>query len=423
MRQVKLPAVNWPHPGWAWTVGRDWVIPTGVGAATLFIGAALGGIYGVVGGSWHNPQTRDQAWFLIAFGAVGLIALIGTLFVWRGRNRLLRRNGTSYIVQEEAREWQHDEARDFLADARRHFARMIRIPGPGMLGGHWDWPLGEGAKHWDSKVTELARSFQALHFDDDPETPNGIFLWAWWAVAVAFGAQVTAADRGLFLDVWQRPSRGRAGHFEAASWSQRPHQFGQGAAVASLHEILPESALQEFTWPTRVTAIPREPRPNLASPGGHELAVLLVRLGRQSWGPIAEVPATPDPANPVNLVLDDAAGVGGSAGDVPAEIHELRCIPPGGGTQFPWPAFPPLVAEVSAWIRAKTAGLQGHTVLLATVMPPETALGLGIDAAQVGKPGWPTHLWPIVYQKSIDAMIVPSLDLGTAAFLPQAGGT
>lgn len=50
------------------------------------------------------------------------------------------------------------------------------------------------------QVDELTRAFQALRFTDDPGTPNGILMGAAWAVAVAFGQRVTAADRDLVLE-------------------------------------------------------------------------------------------------------------------------------------------------------------------------------------------------------------------------------
>ncbi|HUY47576.1 MAG TPA: hypothetical protein VMV92_17885 [Streptosporangiaceae bacterium] len=194
-------------------VGRrpGWLIPSAAAVATLFLGAALGGIPALVAGSWQDPQTRIAVWAALALGAVGLLALLATWLIWRGRNEILHRNGTAYLIQELARGWSADDSRVFLASAKRRFARTIEVPGPGKLSGSWDWPLGDGAQDWDGKATELVRAFQALRCDDDPVTPKGIFMWAWAPVAIAYGARVTAADRGLVLDVWQRPSRGRPG--------------------------------------------------------------------------------------------------------------------------------------------------------------------------------------------------------------------
>ena len=405
------------HPGWSWTVGRDWLIPSAVAVATLFLGAALGGIPALVAGSWQDPQTRIAVWAAIALGAVGLLALLATWLIWRGRNGILRRNGTAYVFLESAGGWSADDVRAFLALAKRQFARTIEVPGPGKLDGSWDWPLGAGAQDWDSKVTELVRAFQALRCDDDPATPKGIFMWAWAPVAIAYGARVTAADRGLVLDIWQRPSRGRAGDVEIAPWSQRPHRFGGGQRPQSITNALPGSVPREYRWPAQVTikrpAVGGGAVPASAADGREVPVILLVRLGRQSWGPVPDAPAEPDPGAPLTVVLEDAAGLG-RVGTFGTEIRELRIVPPGGYRLFPWPAYPSLVAEVSEWIRRRSSELDGHQLMIGAILPPEVALGLGIDAGRLTSSAWPTHLWPIVSDPMTKALVVPRLNLGTA---------
>ena len=126
----------------------------------------------------------------------------------------------------------------------------MKVPGPGQLGRSWNWPLGPGAQQWDGKVDELARAFQALRSADDPETPNGILMWASWAVAVAFGLRVSAADRDLVLDIWQRPSHGRAGDVESVMGSQRAHRFGYARPMPPT-ELLPDSIPRESTYQAR----------------------------------------------------------------------------------------------------------------------------------------------------------------------------
>jgi hypothetical protein len=400
------------HPGWSWTVGKDWLIPSGVAAATSLLGAAFGAI---------SASTPDQKGAYFAVGAAGLVVLALTGVVWRGKQRMLRRNGIAYLIEESAREWTPDNSRDFVADVKRQFVRTVQVPGPGRLrlGGAWDWPLGDGAQHWDTKLTELAWSFYAVHetlsSGDDAETASGVYLWAWWAVAVAFGMRVTAADRGLKLDVWQRPSRSRAGHIEPRPWSQRPHRFGEDVSGSSAAPLLPASALQEVTWPAEVTVRPRTPLAG-GNAGSATPVVLLIRYGRQRWGPLPDIrqAPSPDPARPAQVGLEDWTGLI-PGGKFVSEIRELRCLPPDGGSEFSWEVFPSLVAEASRWIQRKSADLDGHVLLLGTVLPPEVALGLGIDAGQVSCRDWPDHLWPIVYSHSADSLVMPNLDLGTAA--------
>jgi hypothetical protein len=399
----------WLHPGWSWTVRQAWVITALSASITLSLGAVLGALPALLAGSWHDAQTRDQTWVLIVFVAVSLGAAGTAVLLIRKRRRVLRQNGTAYVVQEFAADWARQDERVFLDSAGRHFARVIEVPGPGQLGPSWDWPLDDRARMWDAKVTELVRSFQALHSDDDPHTPNGVLMWARWAVAAAFGMRVTAADRDLVLDVWQRPSHARSGDVEATIRAQRPHRFGSSSAIP-LGQALPESMPHEFTWLAKLTSTSLA---SALSEAANPVGVLLLRLGQQSWGPLRDLSAQPKRSRQVELEIVDATGLVPS-GSSEVSIHEFRYMPPAGG-RFPWSVFPSLVSACTDWIERKAADLEGHTLLLAGIMPQETALGLGIAAGQPRRTGWPTNIWPIVYAGSGDNLVIPRLNLGTAA--------
>jgi hypothetical protein len=409
------------HPGWSWSIGKEWLIPSAVAGATLFLGAALGVIPSLAAGSWKDAQTRITLWVGVALGAAGLLALLSAWVIWCGRKGILRSNGTAYIIQEFARGWSADDARSFLASARRQFARMIDVPGPGTLDGSWDWPLNKDAQQWDSKVTELVHAFQALRHDDDPFTPKGIFIWAWAPVAIAFGARVSGADRGLMLDVWQRPSRGRAGDIEMAPWSQRPHRFGSGRRPGPSAEVLQGSAPPEYRWPARVIVNASASTAGVIStktPTEKEAPlILLVRLGRQAWGPISEVPSEPNPGAPLTLVVEDVAGLNLKS-IFHTEIREFRVVPPSEETHFAWDVYPALVSAAGTWIRRQASGSKRRPVMIGTVVPQEVALGLGIDAAQLTGPTWPTHLWPIVAKPRSHDLVIPRLNLGSTVLPP-----
>lgn len=415
MRRRRGPA--WLHPGWSWTVGRAWVITALSASVTLILGAVLGALPALLTGSWHDPQTRDQTWVLIGFTVASLAAAVTAIVLYRKRHWVLQQNGTAYVIRELASDWDRQDEKAFLDSAGRYFARVIEVPGPGQLGRSWDWPLGPGAQHWDGKVDELARSFQALRSADDPGTPNGILMWASWAAAIAFGLRVTAADRDLVLDVWQRPSHGRAGDVEAVIGTQRPHRFGYAEPVP-LAKLLPDSAPREFTWRARLTTTQRGA--NAHRVARRHVSVLLLRLGYQKWGPLPEVDTGPEPAQALHLEIHDAAGVTPNRSSR-ITIHELRCLPSPGG-QFPWHAIPSLVTASADWIERKSAGLAGHTVLLGATMLPETALGVGITAGHAQCTRWPENIWPLVYRTATDSLVVPRLNLGTAALRdPDAG--
>jgi hypothetical protein len=361
----------------------------------------------------RRPGTKTSV--LIGFTVASLATAVTAIVLHRKRRWVLQENGTAYVIRELAGDWDRQDEKVFLDSAGRYFARVIKVPGPGQLGRPWDWPLGPRARQWDDKVDELARAFQALRSADDPGTPNGILMWASWAVAAAFGQRVTTADRDLVLDVWQRPSHGRAGDVETVIGTQRPHRFGYAKPVP-LAEVLPESAPQEFTWRAKLTATQRSADAHRVA--GPRVSVLLLRLGYQRWGPLPEVDT--EPARALHLEINDAAGVTPSR---PSRItiRELRCLPSPGG-QFPWHAIPSLVAVATDWIERKSAELEGHAVLLGATMLPETALGLGITVGHAQRTRWPENIWPLVYHEATGFLVVPHLNLGAAALRdPDAG--
>ena len=194
----------------------------------------------------------------------------------------------------------------------------------------------------------------------------------------------------------------------------RPHRFGQ-IEPQPLAEILPGSAPREYTWPVELTIkVPALQSP--VRPGGPAapapVSVLLLRLGRQPWGSLPDIRDEPEPTGEHELTVIDAAGIT-AAESGNAVIHELRCAPPESGT-FPWWTYPELVAVAARWIERKTADLAGHTLLLGTVMPPETALGLGICAGQPSRTRWPKTMWPLIYDKNTGTLVAPYLNLGTS---------
>jgi hypothetical protein len=246
-------------------------------------------------------------------------------------------------------------------------------------------------------------------------------MWAWASVTIAFGARVTAADRGLALDVWQRPSRGRAGDVEIIEWSQRPLRFGGAQHPASITEVLPGSTVSEHEWPVQLItkslvaadAVTRD------AVGTDEVPVILViRLGGQSWGPLPEAPAEPNPATPLAMTLEDAAGLT-SDGAFDTDIHELRVLPPAGGKLFPWAAYPALASKAATWISERAVEFGSRPILIGAILPPEIALGLGIEAARPTGPIWPGHLWPIVARPPSSNLVVPRLNLGVVAHSPS----
>jgi hypothetical protein len=319
------------------------------------------------------------------------------------------------VLYELVENWasQKDE-QELRADADRYFARVIDVPGPGKLERSWNWPLDDGARQWMTRSpswSALSRSCTPMM---NPRTPNGVLTRASWAVAAAFCMRVTAADRDLVLDVWQRSSKGRAGEVSAELVSASPHRF-RSADPPRLAGILPGAAPEEFTWPDLLKITPRVRR--TAHAEQKPVSVLLLRLVASRWGPLRAVGDIAGTDGPKEVL--DFAGV--TASSSPAlQIHEFRCLPPGGGKLFPWPVFPSLAAEAASWIERKAAELAEHTLLLGTTMPQEISLGLGIGAGREKHTGWPEDMWPVIHRQSTDTLVIPKLNLGTAP-LRRAG--
>lgn len=400
------------HPG---------LIQAGYWVAGLLIAFALGNVPSLVTGDWKSGMTWVSLWLSVGSAIIAALAFGFAVIARRGQRGMIEGKGTAYIIQEYARFWDRDTAARFREGIRRQFARVVQVPGPVELSRGWDWSLDQDAWDWDTKVDVLVRAFRVLAIDEARGgggiTPNGVFLWAYWAIAVAFGMRVTAADRDLVLDVWQRPSKARAGMVEPEIWAQRPHRFGVGRLAGGTGLEFTErvwSADLEHAWIARQRGWTRR----RAAPG--QISVLLVRFSASDWGPLPPVAEQP-PDEPLTLTLRTAVSLP-DVGSSPVAIHELRCVPPltaSGDRQFPWDRFPALAAKAAAWIEEKAKELDGHTLLLGTLMPQEVGLGIGIHAGQVSRrSGWPARLWPIVLDPRKGDLAIPDLQLGSAAVDP-----
>jgi hypothetical protein len=416
------PAGGLLHRGWAWTVEHPRLIPAGYWVAGLFVAFALGNVPSLVTGDWKTGMTWVSLWLSVGSVVVAAIAFGLAEIGRRGQRGMIQGKGTAYIIQEYARFWDKDTAERFREGIRRQFARVVQVPGPVELGRGWDWSLDHDAWDWDAKLHELVRAFRVLTVDEargGEATPNGVFLWAYWAIAAAFGMRVTAADRDLVLDVWQRPSKARAGKVEPEIWAQRPHRFDSEPAdgTGPQFEERVWSADLEYSWIAQRRGWTR--RRAVAG----EISVLLIRFSASGWGPLPPVGEQP-PGEPLTLRLRTAVRLP-AVGSSPVAIHELRCVPPltaSGERQFPWDQFPALAAKAAAWIEDKAQELDGHTLVLGTLVPQEVGLGLGIHAGQVSRRvSWPALLWPVVLDPSKRDLVVPNLQLGSAAVDPALG--
>ncbi|MGH3252493.1 MAG: hypothetical protein ACRDOI_40635 [Trebonia sp.] len=417
-------AGGWRHPGWSWTVRRGRLIPAARWAFGLLFAFALGNVPSLVTGDWTSGRTWVSLWLSVSAAVVAFAALGFAEVARRGRDAMIGQNGTAYIIQEQARFWSDDNAARFREGIRRQFARVIQVPGPVEAGRGWDWPLDGDTRQWDVRADELVRAFRVLRIDETragTPGPAGVFLWAYWAVAVAFGMRISAADRSLALDVWQRPRRAGAGEVDPAIWSQRPHRFTSPAVPGA-----PRPEFTEHTWPVELDVSRLAGHYSATMPRAdkdRKVSVLLLRFSASAWGPLPPV-ADPPPAGPLTVALRAAAPLV-APGVSSAELHELRCVPPPSpsGGQFPWEQFPALAAGAATWIEGKAKELDGHNLLLAALLPQEAGLGLGLLAGQESRrAAWPARLRPIILEPASRALVIPGLELGTAALDPARHG-
>lgn len=414
-------AGGWRHPGWSWTIRRDRLITSAYWLSGLLAAFALGNLPSLVTDNWKSGATWVSLLLSVSATVIAAIAFGLAEIARRGRGRTISGNGTAYVIQEQARFWDDDQAARFRAGIRRQFARVIQVPGPVEADRSWDWSLDVDAREWDAKVDELVHAFRVLSLDvarDGTNRPSGVFLWAYWPVAAAFGMRATAADRALVLDVWERPSHARAGEVDPKIWAQRPLRFAPGPSAGGAG-----LTFSEHLWPAglELSRIASSGRASRRTTTAGPISVLLIRFSAAAWGPLPAV-AEAAPADPLTLRLRIAAG-DLAQGTFPADIHELRCIPSTAPfvAQFPWPSFPALAARASAWIEGKAKELDGHTLLLGTLVPQEVGLGLGILAGhEYHRPSWPDRLWPIVRDARDGGLVVPHLNLGQAALAPSA---
>ena len=412
------------RPGWAWTVRFPKILAVGSTVGGVLFGVAVSAFGTLEPGGLTSDQHRRLEWLMGSALGLAVVVFAACSAARWGRMRMLRRNGTAYIVLERADEFVRDQPDDFGAQVRRRFSAVIDVPGPARLGRAWGWPLDVGARQWDGKVSELVRSFRTLYISahiSAAESISGVFITAWWAVALAFGHRVQSGDRSLELEVWQRSSNGRAGKVRAGTWSQGGHRFaGLAVPMPAGVERLERDWRAELTVEHLATgpAGGATPRGNRAFASGNavsgnaEVSVLLLRFSRAPWGPLPAVGAEPPDLEPLPVTVQDVAGVIPVKATASVRLHELRCTP--AGQQFAWDDFPFLVATAVDWIQRKTTELGGHTLLLGAIIPNEVALGIGLTAGREDCLGWPEQLWPIMYRKSANSLVVPYLDLGTA---------
>lgn len=416
-------------------VDKQWLISALFAAATLFVGAAAGALPGALDearGS-HGSWSTWSMWLTAGFRAAGTALLAIAVWRWSRGGKIRRLRGTAYIVYEEAERWRPEDKQIVLAEIGAGFDKVLEILGPRELGFDWYWrAAGHTAPQWDRRVEELVSSFRAVHHTDDHGTPNAVFVWAPWPVAMAFGARASARGRNVPLNVRQRPSnagtRGRQPRLTDVA-----HDFLGTRNEPSLQVVAPSLVAAHLPGAVTVTVRP------LGAPdrdhgghvrgGSHRATVrdnpysLLLLVVRITHGPVGPIDIELGRTGAFELEVAESLAVHSlPPGPQPIPVAEWRLEAQDAGPgrapgELPWAAFPSAIAEIAGWVAGQAAAHQAKVVLLATRMPQELGVGLGIQLRQrswdlAAGHRWPERMYPAIYAGDSRRLIVPDLRLG-----------
>ena len=417
---------------------RQWLTGVRLTGVLFAVGTALlGGATGLfpvmlddaIANGWAAAGQVWTDWLTLVFLTAGAAILVVAAGRWLTHMRKLAERGTAYIIEEQAIHWLHEEKAALLATIREEFPTMLRVPGPEALGERWRWQADAGsAPLWDARTDELVRSFWSVHYNDEHTSQHGIFIWAPWPVATAFGARTTAGRRGLVLHVRQRPSYGAAGTRRKLQLEDGAHDFLRGRGLQPLSASAPRHILVEpaahLTVTVKPLSIPNETLPQAAHPQAGEdppdvppaaglvpspdcgLLLLLVRFVRLNIG---SIPLELDQAGEITLYVSRSLTQHVTPTDrkqIPVAEWRLTADD---GSEVPWPAFPVVAETIADWVEQQAAAHPGHVILLAGRMPQEIAVGLGIQLGQRSAT-WPCRVYPVHYTG--ESLVVPGLDLG-----------
>jgi hypothetical protein len=409
---------------------RQWLTAVMFAAATALLSGALGLLPGALDNArkngWAGGGQAWTAWLTVVFGVVGAGLLVWAAVRWRRLGTLLEDRGTAYVIEEQQIAWQHEEKASVLALIEREFASVLRVPGPVALNESWSWQAdSRGLPDWDKRADELVRAFWAVHYNDNQETHNAVFTWAPWPVAMAFGARATARRRGLVLHVRQRPSFGAGKHRQRLTITDGAYDFASGSALADAATTVPGYELSQPRRPLTIclTEFPSA-RATTARParsvrgacrGPFRIVFLAVRLRPE---PIGKIPWDLDEAGEIPIrVPRELAAQALPSDSYTVEYREWRLTAQPGSAaaaEVPWTTFPAVAGDIARWVCEEVGRDFDGVVLLASRMPQEIAVGLGIRAGQLGR-NWPARVYPVFYDEASHDLVIPDLRLGAEA--------
>lgn|GEM_PF-1278752 len=152
--------------------------------------------------------------------------------------------------------------------------------------------------------------------------------------------------------------------------------------------------------------------------------LLIVRV---THGPVGPIPLDLARTGPFTIYVSPSlAGRVIRAGTWIVRAHEWRLASRAAGAErvpeLPWPAFPAAAEAIADWVVAQAAAHPRRVVLLATRIPQELGVGLGVQLGQrswdrTPSQQWPQQVYPVFHAG--DRLVVPALQLGAGSVPAQ----
>ncbi|MGH3193899.1 MAG: hypothetical protein ACRDOL_42910, partial [Streptosporangiaceae bacterium] len=218
---------------------------------------------------------------------------------------------------------------------------------------------------------------------------------------------------------------GAAGPHRRPRLAEGAHDFLRYEGLPSLAETAPLHEPATGCATVTVTIEPlsdRHGHPGSPSRPGTpgDAAGLLLLVVRVIRGPVGPIPVELTQTRPFALgVSPGLAGAVIPSGTRAIPAKEWRLGPYEKDAErvpdLPWPAFPAAAETIADWVVAQAAAHAARVVLLATRIPQELAVGLGVQLGQrswdraPGQP-WPQQVYPAYHDG--DRLVVPDLRLG-----------
>jgi hypothetical protein len=148
---------------------------------------------------------------------------------------------------------------------------------------------------------------------------------------------------------------------------------------------------------------------------------------RVTYGRVGPIPVDLAKTEPFTIYVSPSlAGRVIPAGTQVVRAHEWRLASRVAGAErvpeLPWPAFPAAAEAIADWVVDQAAAHLGRVVLLATRIPQELAVGLGVQLGQrswdrTSGRQWPQKVYPLFHAD--DSLVVPDLQLGAESVPSQ----